>query len=248
MDAERVAYKGWPSCWRLSDGRLEVIVTTDIGPRVMFFGFAGGANEFGEIEATLGHTGGDEWKPYGGHRLWHGPEAMPRSYQPDNEPLEAQVSGGVATLTQRTEAATCIQKEIEISFAAGGVVVRHRLHNRNLWPVELAAWGVTIMTAGGQAIIPLGRWGAHGENLAARSTVSLWAYTDMTDPRWSLGRDFLRLRQDSGNGEPQKAGAYVDEGWAAYERGRPPVREALRCREWRPLPGPRLLCGGLHER
>ena len=29
-----------------------------------------------------GKTGGSEWHIYGGHRLWHAPEVMPRTYYP----------------------------------------------------------------------------------------------------------------------------------------------------------------------
>ena len=38
---EKVAYFNQPNCFKLSNGIVEVIVTTDIGPRIIRYGFAG---------------------------------------------------------------------------------------------------------------------------------------------------------------------------------------------------------------
>ena len=36
---EKVSYGGWPNCVRLNNGKVELIITTDVGPRVIRFGF-----------------------------------------------------------------------------------------------------------------------------------------------------------------------------------------------------------------
>ena len=77
---------GWPHCLRLSNAEVELIIATDIGIRILHFGFIGGKNIFYLSPEDLGKTGGDHWRIYGGHRLWHAPEAIPRTYSPDNEP------------------------------------------------------------------------------------------------------------------------------------------------------------------
>ena len=43
---EKQEWKGWPNCWRLANGTVELIVTQDIGPRVMRYGFSGEQNLF----------------------------------------------------------------------------------------------------------------------------------------------------------------------------------------------------------
>ncbi len=43
-------YRGWSNCHRVTNGRVELIATGDVGPRIIRFGFTGGANLFGEIE------------------------------------------------------------------------------------------------------------------------------------------------------------------------------------------------------
>ena len=69
LTMEKVSYAGWPNCIKLSNGQIELIVTTDVGPRIMRFGFVGGQNLLNEYKDQVGKTGGDEWRIYGGHRL-----------------------------------------------------------------------------------------------------------------------------------------------------------------------------------
>src|ERR1035437_959987 len=85
---EIVGFGGWPNCIRLANEQIDLVATTDVGPRVIRLGFIGGQNLFKEYSATLGRTDDTEFHPYGGHRLWHAPEAFPRSYSPDNGPVE----------------------------------------------------------------------------------------------------------------------------------------------------------------
>jgi hypothetical protein len=47
----------------------------------------------------------------------------------------------------------------------------------------------------------------------------LWHYTDLSDPRWTLGQKYMRLRSDAESPEPQKIGLLNKQGWAAYLRG-----------------------------
>jgi hypothetical protein len=217
---EKVAYGGWSNCYRLANDTVELIVTGDVGPRIIRFGFIGGDNELGEMTEMLGQTGGDTWQLYGGHRLWHAPENDPRSYYPDNQPVTVTQTGDTITVVQPTETTTGIQKEIELYLRpdSAHVQLTHRLTNHNLWPIELAPWALTIMNTGGRAIIPAPPRGSHAENLLPTHTLTLWAYTDMSDPRWTWGEKYIMLRQDTTMSEPQKIGVHAKDGWAAYAR------------------------------
>lgn len=98
---EKTKYKGWENCVRVSNGRVELVVTTDIGPRIIRYGFVGKENEFCEVKSQLGLIGGDEWRIYGGHRLWHSPEDEKRTYEPDNGPVGwEEIPGGIKTLQE----------------------------------------------------------------------------------------------------------------------------------------------------
>jgi hypothetical protein len=217
---ERIEYKGWPNCYRIANDIAELIVTADVGPRVIRFGFVGEDNEFKEYEEMVGKTGGDEWRIYGGHRLWHAPEVKPRTYFPDNFPIKIEKHSAFVRVVQPTESTTGIEKEIDVALADDKpqVKVIHRLRNTNPWAVEFAPWALTVMAQGGKAIIPMPPRGTHEENLLPVNTFTLWAYTDMTDPRWTWGQRYVMLEQDPKRESPQKLGVKVPDGWAAYAR------------------------------
>lgn len=215
----RIAYQGWPNCYRLWNDSVELIVTTDVGPRIIRFGFTG-ENELGEFPEHLGRMGGEEFLLYGGHRLWHAPESLERTYCPDNASVAVETCADGVRLTQPTEARTGIQKEMAISLSATGARARvvHRLWNRNLWAADLAAWALTIMAPGGTAVIPLPPRMAYPDGLLPSSRLVFWPYTDVTDPRWRWGRKYILLRQDAARPSPQKLGASVPDGWMGYAR------------------------------
>ena len=57
VKVEKTEYKGWKNCYRVTNGEIELIVTSDVGPRVIRFGFVGGQNLFKEFPDELGKSG-----------------------------------------------------------------------------------------------------------------------------------------------------------------------------------------------
>jgi hypothetical protein len=230
MAIETVPYAGWEHCVRLGNGRIEAVVTTDVGPRIIRFGAVGGANLLNEVAEQRGATGSSDWRVYGGHRLWHAPEASPRTYSPDNEPVPFEVDGGKLRLTQAVEPGTGIRKSLELSLIPGrdSLEVVHRLTNTGLWPVELAPWAITVMAPGGVAIVPQEPFrphpafadgseakGAEPSFLPVR-TLALWGFTQLNDPRWTFLDRFILTRQDPSIAVPLKYGVSNTQGWGAY--------------------------------
>ena len=218
---ETISYMGQPDCLRLANGEVDLVVTTAIGPRIIRYGMIGGENILAEIPDGGMTTPLGEWKPWGGHRLWAAPEAMPRSYVPDNSPVESVVEEERSVrLVATIEQGTMIGKEITVSLDAegSGVTVRHRITNHGIWGIELAPWALTIMRGGGTTILPQEPRAAHGSSLLPVRTLALWAYTDLADPRWRIGPRYIRLSTDSSLHDPQKIGLANRQGWAAYHR------------------------------
>lgn len=217
---EKISYLGLPNCYKLSNGTVEAIVTSDVGPRILRYNFTGAENILGETpDATMTTELGD-FKPWGGHRLWVAPEAKPRSYAPDNSPLKVALEGErEIRVTAPTEAATGIEKEMRVALDAegSGLSVRHKITNRNLWAIEAALWGLTIMRGGGTAIFPQEPYISWDDYLLPARPLVLWHYTDLTDARWSIGKQFIRLNTDERAGHPQKIGMMNKQGWAAYQ-------------------------------
>lgn len=214
---EKVAYAGWPNCIRLSNGQIELIATTDVGPRIIRFGFVGGSNFMKEYPDQLGKTGGEEWRIYGGHRLWQAPEDLKKTYAPDNGPVAYAWNGETLRLAQKADA-TGIEKEIEITMDGklNRVTLVHRLTNRGTTRANLAVWALSAMASGGRAIFPQEAYRSHSNQLLPVRAMALWGYTDMKDPRWTWGTKYIQLRQDSAIAAAQKVGMTNTLGWAAY--------------------------------
>lgn len=215
---DKVGYGGWENCYRLANEQVDLVLTGDVGPRVIRFGFIGKENMFKEFADQMGKTSGEEWMNFGGHRLWHAPEAVPRTYYIDVEPVLVQeIENGLMT-TQKPEPTTGLQKQMEIRLDPNKpqVQIKHTLINHNLWAVETAPWALSVMAPGGVGILTLPVRAPHPVNMLPTSTLSIWPYTDLSDPRWVFGERYILLRQDPENSAPQKIGIYATDGWAAY--------------------------------
>ena len=216
---ENIHYKGWPNCIRLSNSEVEVLIATDIGLRILHFGFIGGDNIFYLAPDDLGKRGDGFWRIYGGHRLWYAPESIP--YHPDNHPVQYDIESGCLKISQPVEQATGIAKEMEVSLAAdrNEVCVLHRIVNRNSKPVKLAAWALSVMAGSGTAIIPQEPYGTGDEYLLPARSMAIWSYTDMNDPRWTWGKKYILSKQDPDLSSEQKIGIMNKQGWVAYQSG-----------------------------
>ncbi len=215
---EKIHFAGWNDCIRLRNAGLELIVTTRVGPRIVHFGFTGEQNLLYLSPGDAGKTGGADWRIYGGHRLWHAPEARPRSYCPDNDPVVYACNDHSVKLVQETEPGTGIVKEMEISLSEqkNEVSVLHRLTNGNAWDIELSPWAISVMAPGGLAIVPQEPFGEGNDYLLPARPLALWQYTKMNDTRWIWGDRYILARQDPAKTSEQKIGVLNKPGWAAY--------------------------------
>lgn len=216
---EKVSYGGWTNCLKLSGDDVEMVITLDVGPRVIRLGIPGGQNLFKEFEDQMGKTSGAEWMSFGGHRLWHAPEVFPRTYAPDFQPVDHIWKDNILKLVQRTEPETGIQKEIEISIRDKAVHLVHQLVNRNPWAIELAPWALSVMAAGGRVLAPQEDFIPHPDVLTPARPLVLWHFTRMNDPRFTWGDRLIQMREDLQINSKQKFGLRNTQGWAAYNLG-----------------------------
>jgi hypothetical protein len=218
---EKISYQGWPNSYRITNGEVELVVTSDIGPRIMRFGFVGGQNLFKEYPDTLGKRGEKEWMIRGGHRLWAAPEDQTLTYALDNGPVKIEIKGDILEATQPVEQTTGLQKQIIVKMAATGanVEVVHRIKNTNPWAIEFAPWALTVMAPGGVGITGFPPRGKHPDILPPTNPLVMWAYTDFSDKRWQYTKKYLALRQDAKATEPQKIGLFNEDTWGAYLLG-----------------------------
>ena len=216
----RTEHHGWNAI-RLATNKLELIAPLDVGPRLVSLRRPGGPNLFVEFKADLGGRGEADFRLRGGHRLWHAPEDPVRTYQPDNEPPEYKElpSGKGFELTQTLERATGMQKTIRVEALAPQTLrLTHTLTNRGVWPVETAAWSLSMLRAGGFSIIPLPPKGSHADKLLPEFGMVHWAYTDFSLPAWRFFPSFFSIDTRKVS-KPQKLGLTAYPGWSAYWYG-----------------------------
>src|SRR6516225_667245 len=215
---EKTEYKGWAHCYRVTNGEVELIVTGDVGPRIIRFGFVGGQNLFKEYTEQLGKSGEEKFQPRGGDRVWKAPEDPIATWAPDNAAVAIQLTPSGVIAREPVEPLTKLQKEIEVSLGPSGTTVRvtHRITNRSLFPLEFSPWALTMMAAGGLAVTGFPPRGRHPVNLEASNPLVMWAYTNLADPRWKFTKKYLTLRQDPANPDAQKLGLFNADTWAAY--------------------------------
>ena len=218
VKVEKTAYKGWKNCYRVSNGEVELIVTGDVGPRIISFGFVGGQNLFKEFADQMGKTGEEKFQLRGGDRVWKAPEDPVATWAPDNVPVEITPTAAGLVARAPIEPLTNLQKEIEISMSPSGtsVTVSHRITNHSLFALEFAPWVLTMMAPGGTEITGFPPRGTHPANLEATNPLVMWAYTNLADKRLIFTKKYLLLRQDPVVSEAQKVGLFNRDTWAAY--------------------------------
>ncbi len=153
----------------------------------------------------------------GGHRLWHSPEGLPRSYIPDNEGLVVEHTDQGVRLTGPVEPGTFIQKIIEITLHPDrpSATLLHRLRNNGIWPVELAPWAITQVPLGGTAVLPQMTSPLDKAGLLPNRQFALWPYSRWGDERLQLYDDII-LVQGNAKTPPIKIGYANRAGWIGY--------------------------------
>ncbi|MBS0631448.1 MAG: hypothetical protein JSS11_06010 [Verrucomicrobia bacterium] len=195
---------------------LEFTVSTAYGPRVTALRSLRG--KAGNLFLDL--SGAPRYHGYylrGGHRLWHSPEDIVRTYQPDDLPLDVKFLSEGVSLTQPVEEKTGLQKAIRLETPADRTVkVTHRLTNLGLWAVEAAPWALTMLRKGGYGVLPLLPKGDHakGDLLPTYSLVP-WSFTDLSLPVWQMHRNFIGIEVAKAK-FAQKLGITNYPGWSAY--------------------------------
>ncbi|MGZ8604125.1 MAG: hypothetical protein ACXWX9_05150 [Actinomycetota bacterium] len=214
MRVARATFEGH-DCVRLESGSATVYVTTSVGPRVLGLVGPDGQNVLAILpDAALEMPGGGRFRLLGGHRLWAAPEVPEVTYQPDERPCQVhELEGGVRVDAPADGAG--LVKSIEIRPEGGGFVLHHALRNASDATMTVAPWAITQVRLGGEVAFPLG---GEREGLQASSSLVLWPYTDLADPRIrsSGGEVFVDARPA---GPRFKVGAAPGTGHVRYRLG-----------------------------
>jgi len=152
----------------------------------------------------------------GGHRLWHAPESMPRTYIPDIGELKITKQDDAIIMETQAESGTGIRKRIDVRLAADAptVTLSHIIINDGLWTVELAPWAITQFRLGGTVILPLPTEKVDPAGLLPNRQLSFWAYANLSDPRLTLRDEYTFFKAESASAF--KIGYFNLHGWLPY--------------------------------
>ena len=220
-------FRNWPNTYRLSNGLVEARVVTDVGPRIMDFHAAGGANLLYVRESEAGKSGEDEWVQRGGWRLWIAPERRETTYALDNAPCAAEVVGDdTLRVTGPPQPTAGIQKIIEVTLKPGESRLRitSRIKNISDHALTHAAWSLPVLRPGGRAFVPQDVGSPTAFDAVRR--LLLWSYAKFDDPRYHFGDRLIEIDhahvkpappgQSGRHDDESKIGVDSAQGWAAY--------------------------------
>lgn len=216
-------YYGLPT-HSLSSPHLQLEYLAQAGPRIVrlsldekLYPQAAHLNLLAESPEVRWETPQGMYSLYGGHRLWHAPEALGRSSIPDDFGLKVEKFAGGVRLLQPVEAFTGIRKALEIRLhpQRPRVALLHCLSNLGAWSVELAPWAITQLPLGGLVRLPQPRPSSETSSLHPNRCLVFWPYTHSDDPRLHMDDDYITL-----DAQPQEAPAkwgYLNQhGWVSY--------------------------------
>ena len=218
-------YQGLGRALRITDGKVELLVTLDVGPRVIHCSLAGGENLFWVNKNHIMEVPGlDEafhkgatYAPMGGHRLWSSPEHPLHSYFPDTDPVAVEALPNGVTLTPPPRPITGEQHRMQVTIDENSeITVTCSITNAGSGDLTLAPWCVTQMASGGVEIIPHSK---RETGLLPDRRLSVWPYTDMGDPRLCWGDDYVTLAPDCAVSRALKIGMHNRDAWALYLTG-----------------------------
>ncbi len=198
---------------------LMIGVATDIGPRILYLADRERPdfNLFGVIPEAGTQTQEGFWRIYGGHRFWSSPEAKPRSYSMDDEPVRVVVGKDSVAIHGNAEPENSVEKKIEIRPSSqNSVEITHTIKNIGRWPIRLGCWALSVMRKHGFAVIPMKPSKVDAEGLLPDRRVTFWPYTDLSDSRLGFTKGYIFVRQDPTAETPCKVGAMANPSWTAY--------------------------------
>lgn len=201
ISIKEVAYKNYGKCLAISNDCMEILVTVDIGPRIIKCNLAGKENlMFEDVERSFSEDvssvfGADKkWYIYGGHRVWLSPESFPVTYYPDNDKVVYSTFANGAEFTPAVQAVSGIQISMRVEIAENEPKLKltHKITNTKKEPVTGSLWCLSVMAPGGTALVAQP---TENTGLLANRSLIIWPYTRMTDKRMTITDKYITVSQ-----------------------------------------------------
>ncbi|MBR2489548.1 MAG: hypothetical protein IKB45_03670 [Clostridia bacterium] len=221
-------FKEYGRCVSISNGIVEALVTVDLGPRIISFGYIGSQNFMSSdrydyapmTDDTFTEFWGENraWENFGGHRIWLSPESYPETYLPDDRKVDYEITENGAKFIPLPDTQVGAQKTLEIEMSPDSAEINVKMNVKNISSAdkEFAVWALSVCAKGGTLIIPMN---TNDTGLLPNRKISVWPYTDMSSDRLYWGKKYITIKQDVNATEPIKIGLDLNCGTAYYVLG-----------------------------
>lgn len=203
-----------------TDGKIEIGVTLDVGPRIIKLNKIGSESIMYEdvaesvtrdVSAEYGE--GKMWRIFGGHRIWLSPEDN-TTYYPDCTPVEYEITPNGAIFTPKAWTERGVAPSLEIVMRGNGELdVVMRMKNIDGETRRLCVWALTVLKVGSVVTVPLS---TEDTGFLANRNIVLWHYNDVHDERFTLDNDKFVLRGTPDAEGPFKVGTWLKHVKAEY--------------------------------
>lgn len=198
-------------------GEWSIVIATGFGPRIVDVVKDNSPSLLARLDPAVStpRSGGPPYIFRGGHRLWAAPEEPSVSYAPDEHACQIVASDEAVTVKAPPDSAGLV-KTLEIHRRSGLLQITHHLENTEESPQDLACWGISQFRLGGWAMLPSGGRRL-SDGLQADRAISVWPYTDLSDPRISWVNSGVEIKATAGprlklgaGPEPRHLGYFID--------------------------------------
>lgn len=205
-------YKNFGKCVRFEENGMIVMVTIDVGPRIIYFGDKQNNILKEDLERKVqvyNDAYKDNWYLYGGHRLWKSPEDI-CTYVADNKPVSYRLKEYGGTFISNIDPK--FDYILDISIKKNKVYIENTIVSKSKNIESIAAWALTVMDIGGELTVNLNK---KMDDLNPQQNLVIWPYTNIYDERIKITKEKLIIQQKSGL-EPLKLGLFLNTPEAEY--------------------------------
>lgn len=205
-------YKNFGKCVQFEENGMIVMVTIDVGPRIIYFGDKQNNILKEDLERKVqvyNDAYKDNWYLYGGHRLWKSPENI-CTYVADNNPVSYRLKEYGGTFISNIDPK--FDYILDISIKKNKVYIENTIVSKSKNIESIAAWALTVMDIGGELTVNLNK---KMDDLNPQQNLVIWPYTDIYDERIKISKEKLIIQQKSGL-EPLKLGLFLNTPEAEY--------------------------------
>lgn len=228
IDIKEMTCEPYGSCISMRNQTIQLIITVEKGPRIIYLGFCGEENVLfedkkqeyyffnPEISQILGQTA--RHYLYGGHRFYLSPSHLPQARYPDNDAVVYTVEpdGVLFQAPVQKTSGLALSYKIMLGETGADVMMIHTAENNADDTRHAALCTSTMMRPGGFAVLPQNRG---NEFFVPDRMYVYWPFSRLHDSRFHAEEAFMTVQHDSTLRYPFKIGYNNTQGWLAYANG-----------------------------